>query len=270
MSSSDLDAARIEANLAARGVAHPAVTVFETTASTNDEARKAAASGAPHGAVLVADAQSRGRGRGAHVWHSPAGENIYLSLVLRTEVPARLLPPVTLVVGLAVAGVVEGALGRPCALKWPNDVQVGGRKLAGVLVEAQLRGAAATALIVGVGLNVHASHFPEELAQKATSLRLEGGSDLDRSSLVAELSAAILSSVETFARRGLEAFLPQLRARDALRGQPVLFDGLAGQGEGLDAEGRLLVRDAAGVLHAVASGEVLVASRPAADGSCAT
>jgi BirA family biotin operon repressor/biotin-[acetyl-CoA-carboxylase] ligase len=266
----DLDAARIEANLAERGFPRAEVTLLETTGSTNDEARTAAASGASHGAVFVADAQSRGRGRGAHVWYSPARENIYLSLLLRTEVSARVLPPVTLVVGLAVAGVVERVLGRTCALKWPNDVLVGTRKLAGVLVEAQLRGAAVTALIVGVGLNVHAAQFPDELANKATSLRLEGAAEMDRSLLVADLVSAIVSTVNEFARRGLQPFLPQLRARDALRGRPVQVEGLEGQGEGFDDEGRLLVRDASGIRHSVVSGEVLVASSPAADRSCAT
>lgn len=266
----DLDAARIAAALAARGVASTDVHLLATTGSTNDEARRAASAGAPHGALFIADAQTAGRGRGAHRWFSPAGANIYASLLLRREIEAPALPRITLVVGLAVAELVEATLHRGVLVKWPNDVLVDGRKLAGVLVEAQLRGSTLSALIVGVGLNVHTVAFPDELESTATSLLRAGGVNLDRSILVADLATRIHAMVARFAESGLEPFLPELRARDAMRGRRVSHEGALGVGEGLDAEGRLLVRFDDGALRAVASGEVLLATPSQSGPSCAT
>src|SRR4029077_8364386 len=129
------------------------LSVVPVTASTNDDARAAAAAGAPHRDAFLADAQTAGRGRGGHTWHSPPGENLYLSIVLRPRVPAGDIAPIALAIGVAVARAVEEALaGRaPVWLKWPNDVLAGPaeakRKLAGVLVEGQLRGAEVASLV---------------------------------------------------------------------------------------------------------------------------
>lgn len=259
---SDLDARAVEHELDALGslVGAP-VSVVRETASTNDDARRAAAAGAPHGAAFLADAQTRGRGRGAHVWHSPPGENLYLSLLLRPEVPASRIAPFALVVGLAVARTVDPLLPasapRP-AIKWPNDVLVGGRKLAGVLVEAQLRGPDVTSLVVGVGLNVATSRFPDDLADRATSLALLGAPPLSRSALAARLLAELGRVSARYAADGLAPFHAELVARDALRGRALEVGGVRGAGAGLGADGELLVRDAAGAVVPVASGEVLL------------
>ncbi len=228
------------------GVGRPLVVV-PVTASTNDDARAAAAAGAPHGAAFVADAQTAGRGRGGHTWHSPPGENLYLSVVLRPRVPAASVAPITLAVGVAVARVLEGILaGRaPVWVKWPNDVLAGPandkRKLAGVLVEGQLRGAEVTSLVAGVGVNVHAAAFPEALAARATSLARLGAEGLDRSVIAARLLAAIGDAVARFEVDRLASFALDLARLDALRGARVEVAGVRGTGEGIDAEGRLLL-----------------------------
>lgn len=237
------------------------VSVVASTASTNDDARRAAAAGIATGAVFVADAQTAGRGRGDHAWHSPPGENVYLSLVLRPPLAAARLSAITLAFGIAVAHVVESRLppGAVVRLKWPNDVLVGARKIAGILVEASLRGSDVQSVVVGVGLNVAAAGFPPDIAARATSLRLEGATDLDRAVVVAALCAELGLAAERFAAHGLEPLLAELAHRDALAGRAVLVDGAEGRAEGIDADGRLRVRTAAGDLRAVAAGEVQLA-----------
>jgi BirA family biotin operon repressor/biotin-[acetyl-CoA-carboxylase] ligase len=238
------------------------LTVSPLTASTNDDARAAAAAGAAHGATFLADAQTAGRGRGGHTWHSPPGENVYLSVVLRPRVPAASIAPVTLAVGVAVARVLEAILEAraPVWVKWPNDVLAGPatarRKLAGVLVEGQLRGAEVSSLVAGVGVNVHAPSFPEELAARATSLARLGAPALDRSVIAAQLVAAIGAAVACFEDDRLGSFRADLERLDALRGARIEVVGAYGTAAGIDGEGRLLLRGDGGAITAVVSGEV--------------
>jgi len=257
----DLDAARIEEELLRLGaaVAGP-LSVAAVTGSTNDDARRAAAAGAPHGATFLADAQTAGRGRGGHVWHSPPGENLYLSIVLRPAVAPADIAPITLAIGLAVARVaMRGLRGADrIGLKWPNDVYADGRKLAGVLVEGQLRGDRVASLVAGIGLNVNARSFPPELAQRATSLALLGVDARDRSQLAAALIAEVGRLVALYEEARLGPMLAEIRALDALRGREVDVGGTRGVAVGIDDAGRLLLRDAAGAVHAVVSGEVIL------------
>jgi len=261
----DLDVVGVSRALARLGErdARP-ISVVGTTRSTNDDARAAAAAGAPDGAVFLADEQTAGRGRGTHRWHSPPSENVYLSIVLRPCLPARRIAPVSLAIGVAVARALESflpdtALGPrrpPVGLKWPNDVLVGGRKLAGILVEGQLRGDAVTSLVAGVGVNVRGCSFPPELEGRATSLRLLGSEELDRSVVAARLVVEVTAAVRVFERDGLDAIAAELARRDALVGEEIEVDDLRGVASGIDEEGRLLVRDRAGCTHAVVAGEV--------------
>lgn len=256
---SDLDAASIAGAIAASGGAPRPIVVASSTMSTNDDAKVAASTGAPDGAAFLAETQTAGRGRGGHTWHSPPAENLYLSLVVRPRVPAASIAPITLAIGVAVADVLAGYVGERAivAVKWPNDVLAGGRKLAGVLVEGQLRGGEISSLIVGLGVNVHATEFPPELAARATSLALLGVASRDRSALAAALILAIEASARRFETERLAGFLAAIARRDALLGQTVEVAGVRGVAVGIDAEGRLLVRTERGDVIAVVSGEVI-------------
>ena len=150
------------------------VAVAEVTGSTNHDLMAAARAGAGHGQVLFAEEQTRGRGRLGRHWHSPRGVNLYFSVLLY---PPRLditqFPPFALVAGLAVAEAIHEATGLSAKVKWPNDVLIGRRKVAGLLTEA-LPGSPA-GLVVGVGLNVNQDRFPPDLREIATSLALATG-----------------------------------------------------------------------------------------------
>jgi BirA family transcriptional regulator, biotin operon repressor / biotin---[acetyl-CoA-carboxylase] ligase len=260
---SDLHISRIEDWLDQFGVTigRP-IVLNDTTESTNDDARRAASLGGPHGAIFLAESQTRGRGRSGHTWFSPPGENLYLSIILRPNIAPTALPPLTLVVGVCVARAVDAALGMPgkARIKWPNDIYVGQDKLAGILLETALRGSSVDAVIVGIGVNVHTAVFPAEL--RATSLRLLGAPELDRSKIVARLLAELGPAVRLFEQQGLAPFHPEIEARDLLRGRLLEINGIEGTGVGVDASGFLCIRSSDGKLHRFGSGSVNFRENP--------
>lgn len=235
---------------------------LSTTGSTNDDAKRLGREGAAHGSLVIAGEQTKGRGRNGTVWFSPAADNLYLSLLLRPSWPSAGASGFALVVGSVVATVVDAWLpaGMRSSVKWPNDVLIADRKIAGVLVEAQLKGADVASIVVGIGVNVGTLAFPEALAPIATSLAREGAVEVDRAALAAALAAGVLAAASELATGGLAPFLVQLAARDALRGRRVRVDDVAGIAAGLDSSGRLLIETASGV-RAVASGHVEIDQR---------
>jgi BirA family biotin operon repressor/biotin-[acetyl-CoA-carboxylase] ligase len=231
---------------------------FRLTDSTNARAREFASRGAPHGTVVTAAEQSAGRGRQGRTWTAPAGRALLCSIVIRE--PPRLLP---LVAGLAVADVVAPAVaGSPTGgsaatrddpqIKWPNDVLVAGRKIAGILVEARLQEGWA---VVGIGLNVavRPDDFPVELRDRAGTLGLEP-------SAIEPALEALLHGLERWLAAGADAVLEAVRARDALLGREVHWGGRTGIGAGIDGDGRLVVRTASGEVR-LDAGEVHLGGR---------
>ena len=205
----------------------------------------------PEGALAVCDVQTRGRGRLGRRWEAPPGTAILCSVLLRPPA-ARNPAEVSLVGGLATAEAVEEATGLGAGLKWPNDVLLAGRKVAGVL--AELRDGA---IVLGVGLNVNQSEdqLPAGAILPPGSLLLADGVRRDRAPLLARLLARLEPAYEAWRLHGLVALREGLAARDALRGRHVLVDGEPALAVGIDAQGRLAV-EAGGVRRVVASGEV--------------
>jgi BirA family biotin operon repressor/biotin-[acetyl-CoA-carboxylase] ligase len=199
------------------------------TDSTNERAKQLAAAGAPHGTLVTADEQTAGRGRQGRVWTAPAGAAVLLSLVLR-ELDERL--PLTAAVAIADALPVEAAI------KWPNDVWVQGRKVAGILVEGRPQEGWA---VLGVGLNVGTESFPAGLAETATSLRL-AGVDTTPPQVLDDLLASLSRWLGAPPARVLEAW----RERDALKGERVRWTGGEGIADGIDDSGALRVETPAG------------------------
>lgn len=240
----------------ARLIGHPAV-VKSHTGSTNDDARELAARGAPHGALVVADAQTAGRGRQGRAWISPPGENLYASFVLRPRRPAAACATLSLVVGLAVAEALEAhARGARMQVKWPNDVRVGGRKLAGVLVEGSLRGDEFAWLVVGVGVNVRGERAPAGVEDIATTLRALRGEDIGRGVVLASLCERLEARLGDWERGGFEAVRGVLEARCETLGARVKAEGAEGVAEGIADDGALRVQTDAGAVVLVRAGEV--------------
>jgi BirA family biotin operon repressor/biotin-[acetyl-CoA-carboxylase] ligase len=212
---------------------------LQTTASTMKDAAALAAKGEPHGTVVVAEHQTAGIGRHGHTWHSEPDGGLYMSLILRLPAPG---PELTMALGLAVQATIEDA-----DLRWPNDVMLNNRKVAGIMVQAT-----EGALIAGIGVNVNQASFPEDLRDIATSLRLETGHEQDREALLHRIVAESLRYVQLPKPEILRRF----EARSSyVRGKEVEVDGrLQGTTAGLDENGFLLLQTSTGIERIVAGG----------------
>jgi BirA family biotin operon repressor/biotin-[acetyl-CoA-carboxylase] ligase len=230
-------------------------------ASTNDEVRSRAAAGAAEGLLVVADSQTAGRGRPGRSWHSPPGQNLYLSLLLRPALPARHAAPLTLLAGAALAHTLAEAGAKP-RLRWPNDLLVpaaeGLRKVAGILTEMASYGEQVRHIVLGIGLNVNGLEFPPDLAERATSLRMALGRACDRGKLLVDFLAAFEATYDDFLACGPASGLADWR-RHADLGRVCRIDRDGTRVEGIatdiDDDGALLVRDDAGQVHRMISGE---------------
>jgi BirA family biotin operon repressor/biotin-[acetyl-CoA-carboxylase] ligase len=223
------------------------------TESTNTDALAAARRGAEHGSVWFADEQLAGRGRSGHAWHSPAGEGLYVSVLLRPRIPAARLPLLPLAAGLAAAEAVRAAAGLAVDLRWPNDLLIGPRKTGGILVEAKNQGSAVAFAVVGIGINVHQQAFDPTLATAATSLDLEAGRRISRQKVLAALLKSLeretLGLLEPASGTAIPARVEQ--ASTWIRGRRVEVHGpqaCAGVTAGLDEHGFLRVRTAEGLV----------------------
>lgn len=189
-----LDAGSVRARLP-----HRELVWLDTTGSTMTEAARLAAAGCPEGTVVGADEQTAGQGRHGRSWHSEKDAGLYISVVLRPELPPAALTSLTLALGLATREAILDATGISCDLKWPNDLLAGGKKCAGILAQGT-----PAAVIAGVGINVNQDSFPGELASTATSLRLVSGRPHSREDLLVRLLLSIDRFAEVLQKEGNE------------------------------------------------------------------
>lgn len=226
---------------------------YRHVGSTNDVAGVLAEQGVDEGTVVVADEQTAGRGRLGRAWASPPGAGLYVSIVLRPS--PRVAPLLTIASGVAVADGIASATGLEVQLKWPNDVLVSGRKLAGMLAEG-----AARHVVLGVGINVMPAAYPPDVASCATSIESELGRPVDRGLVLAECLAALALRYRELSHEGGRGVLDAWRRRaTATLGRRVEWDG-GGEGrlglaENIDEDGALLVRSGSELIR-IRSGEV--------------
>jgi len=237
--------------------------LFPACDSTNDEAAKLTDLGCAEGTIVSADQQAKGRGRLGRSWHSPPGANLYFSLVLRPTLPPAALPPLTLLVGAAVAQTLQD-IGIECRLKWPNDIMLptagGLKKAGGILTEMASSGGKIKHVIVGVGINVLSTGFPPELDSIATSLQLASQSPPDRLTLLAGFLNTFEPLYDRFGTEGTAFALERWR-RYGWLGQPCRVDretgSISGVAVDVDESGALVLEDQSGKRHSVLSGEVV-------------
>lgn len=252
-----LSAAAIELHRATTWLGRD-VRLFDSVDSTNTIARELAREGAAHGTVVIAESQARGRGRLGRGWVSPPRLNLYVSIVLRSGLPAARLAEIGLMAGVAACD----ALAEWCStkIKWPNDILSEGRKVAGILAETEGEGA----LVLGIGVNVNATaaDFPPELRDKAGSIRMATGNVVDRGRVAARLFNALELWHDRLCRDGFASVAAAWRARTDLIGRTIRVQEPAAEvrGEvlGLDDDGALRLRLADGTVHRVVSGDVTV------------
>jgi len=239
------------------------ILFFPEMDSTNREARDRARKGAREGTVVLADFQSRGRGRLGRPWESPAGANLYLSVILRPLIPAAAAPQITLLAGVAAARALSAVSGLECRIKWPNDIFLRGKKLAGILAEMEGEGSKVRFVILGIGVNVNwrREDFPADLGVTATSLHAEGGKEISRAGAAAGLFQELEKEYTAFLREGFSARLREEWNRLSwINGKQVTLSSpegtLSGQALGLDTDGALLLLDEEGKTRRFIAGDV--------------
>ena len=240
---------------------------FDEIDSTNNYLKKLAMTGAAHGTAAVADSQTAGRGRMDRVFQSPKGKGIYLSVLMRPQLPPQKLLPVTALCGVGVCRAVERVCGVQCQLKWPNDPVVNNRKLCGILTEMALEGETGRLqyLVLGVGLNVAqtAEDFTPDVAAIATSVNEAAGRTVSRGALTAAMLEEIDAMYDALCRDDTAAYLEEYRARCVNLGKTVQLLRSDGSretvsAEEVDEEFSLVVRHPDGRRETIRSGEVSV------------
>ena len=231
------------------------------TDSTNLWIKRLAKEGASEGTLALAEFQSAGRGRLGRYWEVPEGTSVMMSILLRPKFEPQYAPTLTLVMGMAVAKAVK-SLGFDVSIKWPNDVVVSHKKICGILTEMGVRDGKIDYAVIGVGINVNIREFPEEMADKATSLYLESGKEFDRSQIPGLVMEAFEEYYEKFAATcDLSGLKEEYESILANYNQPVRvlakepYEGVA---RGITDGGELLVEKTDGTIVAVSAGEVSV------------
>jgi len=235
------------------------IVVFEETASTNDIAMRMGREGHPGNVVVFAERQTAGRGRFSRRWESAAHVGLWFSILLHPSLPLEHWPRLTTATGVAIAKALSETNDLSPTLKWPNDVLLGGRKVAGILIETSTDEAGRPFAVIGVGVNVNQTDFPEEITTRATSLAKELGHSVDRP----QLAADILRSIDHHLKMtggDFEKIIASASHMSALLGNWIqLQQGdslLEGEAESLNAEGNLILRQADGTRRTVIAGEV--------------
>jgi BirA family biotin operon repressor/biotin-[acetyl-CoA-carboxylase] ligase len=240
--------------------------LFGTVESTNKVLRSLARSGVAEGTVVLAEGQSQGRGRLGQPWFSPPGVNLYISVLFQNGIKAREAPVFSFVTSLALADAVKN-LGLSPAIKWPNDVLVGRKKVAGSLMDCATRSEAVDFIVLGVGVNVnvdlttlHAALGPA--GQAATSLAAVTGGEVDRNALAADYLNRLDVWVHRYRAEGAAPILAAWRERDILTGRRVEIRGAGpafdGRVLGIEDDGHLAVEDSKGERHIILTEEVRV------------
>src|SRR5215218_5646631 len=239
--------------------------VVASVPTTMSRAAELAAAGEPEGATVVAEEQTEGRGRLGRAWVAPPGTSLLVSVVLRPPLATDAVWLTVAAAGVALAGAVDEVApgAAPAGLKWPNDLELGGRKAAGLLAEAQLDGDRLAAVLLGMGVNVTqgAADLPAEVADRATSVSLAAGAPVDRAELLAAWAGRFLAGYQTLCAGRPGPVLSAYRERLATVGQRVRADRIGadpvvGTAVDLTPAGGLVVQTAAGARVEVLAGDV--------------
>lgn len=232
------------------------------TESTQNEAYAWAAAGAPEGALIVAEEQVSGRGRRGHVWHSPAGKGIWMSMVLKPRISLQFTPHLTLLTAVAVCRAIKRIASIQVGIKWPNDLLVNDRKVCGILLESVAEDERLIHVIAGIGISVNLDEqdYPSALGKIATSLKIECGQEIDRATLLAEVLLEWEQLYKLYEEKGFGTIRTLWEANSVMIGRSVTIEtpyGVAqGTAQGLDEMGALVLQLPNGAVQKVFSGDV--------------
>ena len=236
---------------------------FDELDSTNVKIKELAIGGAEHGTVVVADKQTAGKGRRGRTWESPAGTNLYFSILLRPTFATEKAPMLTLVMAYSAAKAIREHLHMEAMIKWPNDLVLEKKKICGILTEMTLNGMDIDHIVVGTGINVNLTEFPEELRGTATSLFLEKGTEIDRKVLLEKVLQEFWKQYELFVeKQNLSYLQKEYNAMLVNCGKEVCVlepeNEYRAIAQGINGAGELLVTKTDGSEAVVYAGEVSV------------
>jgi BirA family biotin operon repressor/biotin-[acetyl-CoA-carboxylase] ligase len=249
-------------NLVCAGLIGKKIHYLKEVDSTNSYAWKLASNGSTEGEVVLAESQNRGRGRNKHVWQSPAGCNLYMSIVLRPSIQPSLAPQLTLVTGVAVAELLTQYCPDQVFLKWPNDVLIHGKKICGILTEMNVKQGAVDFVIVGIGININIrkADLDQEHRDKATSLLEETERQVSRVTFASELFGSFETWYESYISKGFPFIKERWTELSGIIGNEVAVnDGdtvRRGTALGINDFGELIVIDTNKRRHQIIAGDV--------------
>ena len=259
-SPADIDISALEQKLNIERIGRP-LRFFPEIDSTNEEIKRNLAENLPEGAAVIADHQTHGRGRQGRSWHSEPGTGLYLSTLLKPNLPPEDLACLTLMVGVATVSAIQQQTSAPAKLKWPNDILLNGKKLAGILCECIAQSGYTPAVIVGIGINLNHTRFPENIQDIATSLKLETGKNVNRTELALSLLQNLDSEYEDFLQGKMENLIRKWTEQSDMFGKTVTVNQkgktLTGVAMGLNPQGKLILQTPDGKQHLLDSGELL-------------
>ncbi len=235
---------------------------YESVSSTNDLARALADKGEPEGTVVLADEQKRGRGKWRRVWISPQGEGIWMSLILRPKLKPEDTAKITLMTAVAIVKALDKQLGIKARIKWPNDILVKGKKIAGILTEMKTEKAKVKFVIVGIGVNTNIdfSKFPEELRGGITSVKKEYLRQFSPERLMKEILREMEFCYSLFREEGFSPIREEWKGYSATLGKQIeaRYHGekVFGQAVGLGETGTLLLRRDSGIIDELSGSDI--------------
>jgi BirA family biotin operon repressor/biotin-[acetyl-CoA-carboxylase] ligase len=246
----------LETNVLGRGE----ILYFEAINSTNIKARDLADGGAAEGTLVLSEAQIKGRGRKGRIWYSPPEGGIYISLILRPLISPAEAPKFTLLTAVATAEAVLSLTGLKIQIKWPNDILIGGKKLAGILTEMSTEMDAVNYIVVGLGLNVNTPAFPAEIREIATSILIETGEPFPRVTLLQEYLKRFEAYYNLYKKTGFDPIIERWKELSNIIGKKVEVEVIGnrfiGEAVNIDGDGALILKDDQGGVHRIVSGDI--------------
>jgi BirA family biotin operon repressor/biotin-[acetyl-CoA-carboxylase] ligase len=239
------------------------IYIFDAIDSTNDYAHKLAKEGAKEGTIVLSESQTKGKGRLGRTWFSPPGANIYLSVILRPQMPTSQITLITFASAIAVAKSIRDIANLDADIKWPNDILIRGKKVAGILSEMGAEKDKVKFAIVGIGINVNLDKkdIPLELIDKATSTKIESNSLIDRTNLICRVIENLEEWYNLFERKGINDIIKEWKSLAITIGRDVKVQSgnsfVEGRAVDIDENGALLIKDRNGVIQKVLSGDVI-------------
>lgn len=250
----------IRANLNTKKIGRN-IHFYDIVESTQEIAHKLAREGAKEGTVVITEQQSKGRGRLGRPWESPKGTGIWMSIIVRPNIPPHQAPQLTLLTAVAIVQAIQQVTNLHPDIKWPNDVLLNGKKIVGILTELQAEADVIQSIIIGIGINVNTKQFPEHLQDKATSLFIENNrKEVERAALIRAIFQQFEKLYEEYLQHGFKPIKLQWESYNISIGKYITAKTLSkeinGYATGITDEGVLLVEDDYGNIHEIYSADI--------------